>query len=273
MYNKEDLVSGAILEMNKNFKNPTQPPDIVEIICGPVSIPVINNGINMTEPWYRVKLRGRDLVMPEKALLKGYSGKYVGKHVNCMGSDGDTFKKYPSQNVLFGMWIEMLRRCYDVDYYLFKYYGGSGYNVSVEWLCFEIFIKQFKFITDSNMVFTNINKKYAIDIKQGYKTFNMESAIVRLFKDSDVAKLKDSLRESDILPPKPANDISTASPQTNNQNDNYTVNMQQFPPVTIGPVYNLNPTGLAPVVGKSVDSHIDKTTGRKMKIMCRIVNK
>lgn len=279
MYKKEDLTPGAKLEMKKNFRRPQDPPDIVEIIEGPLNMIVLVNSINSIEIWYKVRLRGIITVMPEEALLKGHCGKYVGNYVNGIGSSGNTFSnKKPNQNNIFGIWISMLRRCYDISYYAYKYYGGNGYSVCAEWLCFELFLKQFRLIKDSNMIFTNVSRKYTIDILPGSKIYSCDTTSIKLFKDGDIALLQDVLRKNDVLPPMP--DKAPSKPQiAASRSDMDYIDIDQyasyvaanFPAVIPGPVYNMNQQLLISTIDPTNHNHIDKETGRQMRIMCRII--
>ena len=92
--------------------------------------------------------------------------------VGCLG----IVANIPYTKKEYDMWYYMLNRCYNEKYSSYYLYGGAGYTVCNEWLCFENFIKDFPTIEGFYKYSSSMDDtKYCLNIKPGYNVFCKES--------------------------------------------------------------------------------------------------
>jgi len=93
-----------------------------------------------------------------KCVVKDYYAKTilgVASHGNVLCT-GENKKAYTA-------WIHMISRCYDINDGMYYTYGAKGVKVSDEWLCFENFVNDIKYLPGYNEWINDTQRVYQLD--------------------------------------------------------------------------------------------------------------
>lgn len=85
----------------------------------------------------------------DRILANKYIKDYYQPNVHGVACFGNVSKDIERNNTYirsYKCWNDMIRRCYDVNDYHYKWYGELGVTVEKRWLCFEYFLNDIKLL-------------------------------------------------------------------------------------------------------------------------------
>ena len=95
--------------------------------------------------------------------------------VACMGD----LSKAAYTKMEYDMWRNMVLRCYDINNPSYYLYGGSGYTVCEEWLCFTNFLYDLPMLNGYRDYAVSIEKTgFHLNIMNGRFCYNKENCLI-----------------------------------------------------------------------------------------------